>query len=106
MSEQLFKRLEKFRKQEGLSILALCRKMQAHNVTYHRWKNAKKITGPYKKIVENFLNNNDAWKDSFEHIKKYFIQVIKRFNQFKIPLDFTSRTGVLSGTISVGTGFA
>lgn len=62
MSEQLFKRLESFRKRHGLSILALCRQMEVHNVTYHRWKKAKKITGAYKKIVKEFLDKNENIK--------------------------------------------
>jgi len=59
MEENLFKQLEFFRKQHGLSILSLCRQMGACNVTYHRWKKAKKITGLYKKIVKEFLDKNE-----------------------------------------------
>ena len=33
--------------------------MDVHNVTYHRWRNAGKITGAYKKIIEDFLAKND-----------------------------------------------
>jgi enediyne polyketide synthase len=58
MSKQLFKRLKDFRKKQGLSIAQLCEQIGAHYTTYNRWKNANKITGPYKKIVENFLNKN------------------------------------------------
>lgn len=62
MSEQLLRRLEHFRKRHGLSILALCRQMEVHNVTYHRWKKAKKITGAYEKIVKEFLDKNQNIK--------------------------------------------
>ena len=58
MSKQLFKRLKDFRKKQGLSIAQLCEQIGAHYTTYNRWKNANKIIGPYKKIVENFLNKN------------------------------------------------
>ncbi|MCA9401252.1 MAG: type I polyketide synthase, partial [Candidatus Omnitrophica bacterium] len=56
MSKQLLKRLESYRKKNRLSILALCRELDVHNVTYHRWKKAQNIIGPYKRIVEEFLD--------------------------------------------------
>jgi enediyne polyketide synthase len=59
MSQQLLKKIEAFRKQKNLPILTLCKMMDVHNVTYHRWKNAGKITGAYKKIVEAFLAKSD-----------------------------------------------
>lgn len=60
MSEQLFKKLERSRKRHGLSILALCKQIGCNNVTYHRWKKSRQITGPYKKIVEEFLDKNES----------------------------------------------
>ena len=59
MSGQLFKRLEKFRKQRKLSILKVCKEIGCNNVTYHRWKKSKQIIGPYKKIVEEFLDKSE-----------------------------------------------
>ena len=59
MSHQLLKKIEAFRKQKNIPILTLCKMMDVHNVTYHRWKKAGKITGAYKKIVENFLAKSD-----------------------------------------------
>ena len=59
MSQQLLKRIESFRKEKKLPILTLCKMMDVHNVTYHRWRNAGQITGAYKKIVEDFLAKND-----------------------------------------------
>ena len=58
MEKELFNELENYRKRQKLSILALCRQLGANNVTYHRWKNTQKITGPYKKIVADFLVKN------------------------------------------------
>ena len=58
MSESLLRRIEEFRKKRDLPILTLCKMMDVHNVTYHRWKNAGKITGAYNKIVEDFLEKN------------------------------------------------
>ena len=68
MSQQLFKKLERYRKKNGLSILALCRELDTYNVTYHRWKNAQNITGPYSKIIKEFLNKNE--ESSRSSIKK------------------------------------
>ena len=51
MSRPLLERIEEFRKQKNLPILTLCKMMDVHNVTYHRWRNAGKITGAYHKIV-------------------------------------------------------
>ena len=59
MDQELLKRIEAFRKQKNLPILTLCKMMDVHNVTYHRWKNAGKITGAYHKIVEDFLAKSD-----------------------------------------------
>ena len=59
MGQQLLKRIEEFRKKQNLPILTLCKMMDVHNVTYHRWRNAGKITGAYHKIVEAFLLKND-----------------------------------------------
>ncbi len=59
MSGQLFKKLEKFRKQHKLSILKACKEIGCNNVTYHRWKKSKQIIGPYKKIVEEFLDKSE-----------------------------------------------
>jgi len=59
MSQQLLKKIEGFRKAKGMPILTLCKMMDVHNVTYHRWRNAGKITGAYKKLVEAFLAQND-----------------------------------------------
>ena len=59
MSRQLLKRIEGFRNRKNLPILTLCKMMDVHNVTYHRWRNAGKITGAYKKIVEVFLAKHD-----------------------------------------------
>jgi len=58
MSRPLLERIEEFRKQKNLPILTLCKMMDVHNVTYHRWRNAGKITGAYHKIVEDFLEKN------------------------------------------------
>jgi len=60
MSAQLFKRLRKFRKEKKLSIAELSGQLGAHYTTYHRWKKANKIAGPYKKIVEEFLDKNET----------------------------------------------
>lgn len=60
MSGQLFRRLEKFRKQRALSILKLCKEIGCNNVTYHRWKKTQAITGPYKKIIEELLDKNET----------------------------------------------
>ena len=59
MPQSLLQRIEAFRKQQKLPILTLCKMMDVHNVTYHRWKNAGKITGAYHKIIEDFLEKND-----------------------------------------------
>ena len=59
MSKKLFKRLERFRKKHKLSILAFCRQLDTSHVNYHRWKNAQDITGPYQKIIEEFLNKKE-----------------------------------------------
>ena len=59
MSGQLFNRLEKFRKQRKLSILKVCKEIGCNNVTYHRWKKSRQIIGPYKKIVEEFLDKSE-----------------------------------------------
>jgi len=58
MSGELFKELEKFRKKKNLSIMALCRKLRTSNNNYYRWKEADKITGPYRKIIEEFLDKD------------------------------------------------
>ena len=57
MIKNLFQQLEAYRKKQDLSILALCRKLETHNVNYHRWRKAGDITGPYKKIIEAFLSS-------------------------------------------------
>ncbi|MCA9400606.1 MAG: hypothetical protein KC713_03195, partial [Candidatus Omnitrophica bacterium] len=57
MSKKLFDQLERYRKEKKLSILALCRELNTHNVNYHRWKKSKSISGPYKRIVEEFLES-------------------------------------------------
>ena len=51
----LFQQLEAFRKQKGLSILALCKQMGVYNHTYHRWKKSGNITEAYQRIISNFL---------------------------------------------------
>lgn len=56
MDKPLFKKLETFRKQKGLSILALCSQMGIYNNTYHRWKRSGKITEAYKRIISDFLS--------------------------------------------------
>lgn len=56
MSKKLFQRLESYRKKHKLSIMAFCRQLDTSHVNYHRWKNAGSITGPYKKIIETFLD--------------------------------------------------
>ncbi|MFA5088129.1 MAG: beta-ketoacyl synthase N-terminal-like domain-containing protein, partial [Candidatus Omnitrophota bacterium] len=66
MSAQLFKKLRKFRKQHSLSILELCQQIGAHYTTYHRWKKAQKITGPYKKIIEEFLDKHEPHRTQFQ----------------------------------------
>lgn len=60
MGGQLFRRLERFRKQRELSILKLCKEIGCNNVTYHRWKKTQAITGPYKKIIEALLDKNET----------------------------------------------
>src|SRR3989338_7779045 len=47
-----------------LSILKLCREIGCNNVTYHRWKKAQEIAGPYKKIIEEFLDKNTSSKSN------------------------------------------
>ncbi len=59
MSEKLFRRLERFRLRNTLSILAFCKQLDTSPVNYHRWKKARHIVGPYKKILEDFLDRND-----------------------------------------------
>ena len=59
MSKELFKRLERFRRRHKLSILAFCRQLDTSHVNYHRWKNAQEITGPYQKIIKEFLNKKE-----------------------------------------------
>lgn len=63
MNENLFSKLENYRKRKRLSVLALCRQLDMRNVNYYRWKE-NDITGPYKKIVEEFLNKHESSKDS------------------------------------------
>ena len=58
MSLQLFRKLEDYRKKENLSIALLCEQIGAHYTTYHRWKNSRQITGPYKRVVAEFLKRN------------------------------------------------
>ncbi|MBP9854375.1 MAG: SDR family NAD(P)-dependent oxidoreductase [Candidatus Omnitrophica bacterium] len=60
MSEQLFNKLEKFRKKQKLSINALCRELGTSNNNYYRWKQADKIAGPYRNIIEKFLGQNET----------------------------------------------
>jgi len=60
MSQELFNKLDSYRRKKKLSILALCRKLQIPNVTYHRWKKTNKITGAYKKIIQDFLDKNES----------------------------------------------
>ncbi len=59
MTEKLVQRLENLRAKHNLSILAFCKWLNTSHVNYHRWKKAKKITGPYKKIIEDFLDKNE-----------------------------------------------
>src|ERR1700688_3606600 len=59
MDDKLFKRLEEFRRRNNLSVLALCRKLNTTNNNYYRWKKAKKITGPYSRIIHNYLDLNE-----------------------------------------------
>jgi len=61
MSAQLFKRLKAFKKANKVSIADLCKEIGAHFTTYHKWKSAGRITGPYRKIVEEFLEKHEAF---------------------------------------------
>ncbi|MEW5894577.1 MAG: SDR family NAD(P)-dependent oxidoreductase [Candidatus Omnitrophota bacterium] len=58
MQKNLFDRLELYRQKKKLSVLALCRELGINNINYYRWKKAGKITGPYRKIVESFLESD------------------------------------------------
>ena len=60
MGYKLIERLEKLRKKNKLSILAMCRWINTSNENYHRWKNAGQIHGPYEKIIKDFLSKNEA----------------------------------------------
>ena len=60
MSQALVRRLERFRKKQKLSISAVCKLMDTSRVNYHRWKKTKKIHGPYEKVIEAFLDKNEA----------------------------------------------
>ncbi|MBF0503524.1 MAG: SDR family NAD(P)-dependent oxidoreductase [Candidatus Omnitrophica bacterium] len=64
MSRQLFKELERFRVQAKLSVVGLCRSIDTHTVNYYRWKKAQKITGAYKKIIEDFLGKKGISRPS------------------------------------------
>ncbi len=67
MENHLFSKLEKSRKHQKLSISALCRDLGTGNVNYYRWKK-NGINGPYKKIVEDYLEKKNLGKSltSFE----------------------------------------
>ncbi len=58
MSKQQFNKLEMYRKRHKLSVVALCRELGTSNVNYYRWKEHG-ITGPYKKITEEFFSKHE-----------------------------------------------
>jgi len=59
MSEQLINKLEQFRKNKGLSKLALCRLLGIYPLTYRRWKKTGNITEAYQRLITNFLSQDN-----------------------------------------------